>query len=155
MKNYGSHSKSCRPCSTTSCNTTGEQATTDIFINLRVEPNERDALQKHEHERTGRPLGGNGFISQLEARTGRMLKKRKPAQKGQGNNDNFVSCPRALVSPELPNSHPTLFTSYWGKAKETIVQQHLSESLNEQGLLAYQRQACLFLPVHFESPLAS
>lgn len=73
MKNYGSHSKSCRPCSTTSCNTTGEQATTDIFINLRVEPNERDALQKHE--RTGRPLGGNGFISQLEARTGRMLKK--------------------------------------------------------------------------------
>ena len=44
------------------------------FIKLKVEPNERDALQKHE--RTGRPLGGNGFISQLEAKTGRMLKKK-------------------------------------------------------------------------------
>ena len=50
------------------------------FINLKVEPNERDALQKHE--RTGRPLGGNGFINQLEAKTGRMLKKKKTGPKG-------------------------------------------------------------------------
>lgn len=54
------------------------------FINLKVEPNERDALQKHE--RTGRPLGGNGFISQLEAKTGRMLKKKKTGPKGPRKN---------------------------------------------------------------------
>ena len=52
----------------------------DDFITLKVEPNERDALQKHE--RTGRPLGENGLISQLEAKTGRVLTKKKTGPKG-------------------------------------------------------------------------
>ncbi|NDY74545.1 transposase [Desulfobacter hydrogenophilus] len=52
----------------------------DDFITLKVEPNERDALQKHE--RTGRPLGENALISQLEAKTGRVLTKKKTGPKG-------------------------------------------------------------------------
>ncbi|MCP3932909.1 MAG: transposase [Bacteroidetes bacterium] len=41
---------------------------------------EMDALRKHE--RTGRPLGGDDFIKQLESETGRFLRKRKPGPKG-------------------------------------------------------------------------
>jgi putative transposase len=33
------------------------------------------------HERTGRPLGDNGFLSRLEKQTGRILKRRKPGPK--------------------------------------------------------------------------
>ncbi len=52
----------------------------DEFVNLPVDTVKRDAVQKHE--RTGRPLGGDEFIIQLEAETGRMLKKKKTGPKG-------------------------------------------------------------------------
>ncbi|MBI5870656.1 MAG: transposase [Actinobacteria bacterium] len=35
-----------------------------------------------KHERTGRPLGGDSFIQQLEQETGRMLRKGKPGPQG-------------------------------------------------------------------------
>ena len=35
------------------------------------------------HQRTGRPLGGSGFIDELSALTGRELHKRKPGRKHQ------------------------------------------------------------------------
>jgi len=45
--------------------------------------NELDAICKHE--RTGRPLGGDNFLSLLEEKSGRILKKQKPCPK---KNDN-------------------------------------------------------------------
>ena len=44
---------------------------------------ELDRLRRHG--RTGRPCGGADWIKQLEARTGRPLKKRKPGRKPQGD----------------------------------------------------------------------
>ena len=35
----------------------------------------------HRHEHTGRPLGNEAFIEQLEASTGRKLKRKKPGPK--------------------------------------------------------------------------
>ncbi len=32
----------------------------------------------HKHERTGRPLGGPGFLKEIERETGRILRKSKP-----------------------------------------------------------------------------
>lgn len=40
---------------------------------------------KEKHERTGRPLGGDNFLSLLEQKSGRILKKQKPGPK---KNDN-------------------------------------------------------------------
>ncbi len=45
--------------------------------------NELDAIRKHE--RTGRPLGGDNFLSLLEERIGRILKKTEARPK---KNDN-------------------------------------------------------------------
>ena len=45
--------------------------------------NELDAIRKHE--RTGRPLGGDNFLSLLEEKIGRIKKKQKPGPK---KNDN-------------------------------------------------------------------
>ena len=39
------------------------------------------------HERTGRPLGSDNFLSRLEDNVGRILKKQKPGPKGK-NKDN-------------------------------------------------------------------
>jgi len=39
------------------------------------------------HERTGRPLGSDDFISRLEKLTGRVLRKQKPGPKKK-NGDN-------------------------------------------------------------------
>lgn len=41
-----------------------------------------------KHERTGRPLGSDRFIEQLEFETGKCLKKRKPGPKGRRKNNN-------------------------------------------------------------------
>jgi len=40
---------------------------------------EPEAFQKHE--RTGRPLGSDGFVERLEEMLGRSLKKKKPGPK--------------------------------------------------------------------------
>lgn len=61
------------------------------FVRLPVENLQRDAFQKHE--RTGRPLGNDIFISQLKVKTGRTLKKRRPARKDPEEYNNLVSCP--------------------------------------------------------------
>jgi putative transposase len=42
------------------------------------------ALRKHE--RTGRPMGDNGFIEEVEKITGRQLKIRKPGPKPKARN---------------------------------------------------------------------
>jgi putative transposase len=52
----------------------------DEFLHYPVDQDQRDAFQKHE--RTGRPLGSDAFINQLEIRTGRSLKKKKTGPKG-------------------------------------------------------------------------
>ena len=85
------------------------------FIKLKVDPNERDALQKHE--RTGRPLGGNGFISQLEAKTGRMLKKKENRPKRAKETTVILyRVPRTYPSPErTPNVLNVLPPNVWGK----------------------------------------
>lgn len=40
------------------------------------------------HVRTGRPRGGDAFVSELEAQTGRSLKRRKPGRKPKGGPTN-------------------------------------------------------------------
>ena len=40
------------------------------------------------HERTGRPLGSEAFVAEIEALTGRVLKKRKPGPKKRSEGDN-------------------------------------------------------------------
>ena len=40
--------------------------------------------QFHRHERTGRPLGANGFIDELEQTLGRVLRRQKPGPKPAG-----------------------------------------------------------------------
>ncbi len=42
---------------------------------------EKDYEAIRRHERTGRPLGDNDFISRLKKQTGRILKRRKPDPK--------------------------------------------------------------------------
>ncbi len=51
------------------------------FIRKPVSDFEIDNIKKHE--RTGRPLGNDSFIEQLESETGRFLRKKKPGPKVQ------------------------------------------------------------------------
>jgi len=46
---------------------------------------------EEKHERTGRPLGGDNFLSLLEEKSGRISIKQKPCPK---KNDNQVRCRR-------------------------------------------------------------
>lgn len=49
---------------------------------------EGDEVQMNEirmHERTGRPLGSEGFVERLGSMLGRELKKGKPGPKGKWN----------------------------------------------------------------------
>jgi len=50
------------------------------FLTVDVQECEMAALRSHE--RTGRPLGGAGFLQALEAQLGRPLHKRKPGPRG-------------------------------------------------------------------------
>lgn len=50
---------------------------------LREENKEAEQKLLRLHARTGRPLGDEKFITQLEALTGRVLKRRKPGPKGR------------------------------------------------------------------------
>ena len=48
---------------------------------LRVTPSEQDIKMLQQHERTGRPLGSDGFLTRLEKSIGRLLKPKKPRRK--------------------------------------------------------------------------
>ena len=56
---------------------------------LEDEIGEKDRESIREHERTGRPLGNEMFLDQIEQRTGRVVRKQKPgpkvAKNGQRN----------------------------------------------------------------------
>ncbi len=45
----------------------------------------REDLRKHE--RTGRPLGREGFVKKLEGTLGRILRKRKPGRKKEDDHN--------------------------------------------------------------------
>jgi putative transposase len=49
---------------------------------LALDVNEAEMTALRRHERTGRPLGGAGFIARLEKGLGRFLRKHKPGPKG-------------------------------------------------------------------------
>ena len=52
---------------------------------LKAPVGDNPALRKidviHQHERTGRPLGENGFVENLEKMLGRSLQPQKPGPK--------------------------------------------------------------------------
>lgn len=48
---------------------------------LDTELSEEDRDPIRQHERTGRPMGSEGFLSGLEQMTGRVLKRQKPGPK--------------------------------------------------------------------------
>jgi len=49
------------------------------FLSQPIEPRSVHKLQTHE--RTGRPLGNDGFVARLEKRLNRILRPRKPGRK--------------------------------------------------------------------------
>ncbi|MHB1361108.1 MAG: transposase [Thermoleophilia bacterium] len=59
------------------------------FIGEGIEPSNAEMFRKHE--RSGRPLGGNGFISELEAELGRSLRKAKTGPKPGAGRQSDVS----------------------------------------------------------------
>ncbi len=44
---------------------------------------EQDMKMLQQHERTGRPLGSDGFLARLEKPMGRLLKPKKPGRKSK------------------------------------------------------------------------
>ena len=46
---------------------------------------EKEMENIRKHERTGRPLGSEGFVERLESASGRLLKRGKPGPKGKEN----------------------------------------------------------------------
>ncbi|RUM34857.1 MAG: hypothetical protein DSY58_07690 [Desulfobulbus sp.] len=48
---------------------------------LENELSEEDRNSIRQHERTGRPMGSEDFLSSLEQMTGRVLKRQKPGPK--------------------------------------------------------------------------
>jgi putative transposase len=55
------------------------------FLASEVDEKEEKALAKHL--RTGRPIGNDAFIEELERLTGRVLKKRPPGRKNEKSGD--------------------------------------------------------------------
>ncbi len=58
----------------------------DAFLQTKTTDNEISLIQKHE--RTGRPLGEDGFIEKLERVLGRRLKKGRPGPKARVKKQN-------------------------------------------------------------------
>lgn len=52
------------------------------------------------HERTGRPLGGDGFITHLEAAVGRLLRRQKSGPQNEARREISMLSP--AFSPEFP-----------------------------------------------------
>jgi len=48
---------------------------------LRLTSSEQDIKMLQQHERTGRPLGSDGFLIRLEKSIGRLLKPKRPGRK--------------------------------------------------------------------------
>lgn len=48
---------------------------------LRSTTSEQDIKMLQQHERTGRPLGSDGFLTRLEKSIGRLLKPKRPGRK--------------------------------------------------------------------------
>ena len=48
---------------------------------LSIESSDEDLDSIRQHERTGRPMGSEGFLTRLEQITGRVLKRQKPGPK--------------------------------------------------------------------------
>lgn len=61
---------------------------------LSIEASERQVEDLRKHERTGRPLGNEGFIRKLESRLGRILQIQRPGRK-KGEKEKM-----SMVSPE-------------------------------------------------------
>jgi hypothetical protein len=53
---------------------------------LRLTPSEQDIKMLQQHERTGRPLGSDRFLSRIEKSIGRLLKPKRPGRKPRKNN---------------------------------------------------------------------
>ena len=68
-----------------------------LFLQKPVSDLQMENLRKHE--KTGRPIGSDPFIEQLENTTGRYVRKKKPGPKGPRKKNNYVSCP--LISKSL------------------------------------------------------
>ena len=52
---------------------------------LSLTPSEQDIKMLQLHERTGRPLGSDGFLTRIEKSVGRLLKPKKPGRKPKTN----------------------------------------------------------------------
>jgi len=52
---------------------------------LRLTTSEKDIKMLQQHERTGRPLGNDRFLTRLEKSLGRFLKPKKPGRKPREN----------------------------------------------------------------------
>jgi putative transposase len=52
-----------------------------IFLAGTEEEEQVNSIRKHE--RTGRPLGGENFVAQMESSLDRLLKRGKPGPKGK------------------------------------------------------------------------
>ncbi len=53
---------------------------------LRFAPSGQDIKMLQQHERTGRPLGSEGFLTRLEKSIGRLLKPKRPGRKPKKGN---------------------------------------------------------------------
>jgi putative transposase len=52
------------------------------------------------HERTGRPLGDDTFLTSLEKKLGRILKRQKPGPKGKAKRSIENSSPRSATGAQ-------------------------------------------------------
>ena len=87
------------PWSSARAHLAGENDTlTHVAPLLEMVPNWQDFLQLsspdevdvlHRHERTGRPLGGQGFVDQLESTLSRTLRPKKPGPKRKSCGDSI------------------------------------------------------------------
>lgn len=58
------------------------------FVTEKQEADLPEIIRRHE--RTGRPLGGDGFIRELEEQTGRVLRKSKPGPQSSQGSDSIL-----------------------------------------------------------------
>jgi putative transposase len=56
---------------------------------LRLTPSEQDIKTLQQHERTGRPLGSDSFLTRLEKSIDRLLKLKKPGRKPSNIKNRF------------------------------------------------------------------
>jgi putative transposase len=69
-----------------------------VFLATAVQAEESDQIRAHET--TGRPLGADGFIDQVEKALGRLLRPRKPGPAPSAANDRRQPEPRVAPAAE-------------------------------------------------------